>query len=251
MPAAEIEPPEGYAEEFPETLRGSLPVLVRLRGFWRFLPRLSEGSDLSRSELEEGLVRWLASKQPEDLAPEALQDHLDHGTALLVLDGIDEVPVTAGPGVGSWASRSLLISGLKHTCPEWTKTGNRILLTSRPYGLAAADTPKGLSHVPIEPLPDELQTLLIERWFRVLTDPEQAARATAREMRVHLGEHRWLAFLKKREALDTPQGDTRVLRGGGFYYRPRGVRCAYRGRPSPGSLRVGSIGFRVVVRPLL
>ena len=118
MPTHAVEFPEGYAEEFPETLRGGLPVLVRLRDFWRFLPRLSQGSDLSRSELEEALVRWLASKQPDGLVPEALQDHLGLGTALLLLDGVDEIPVTAGAGVASWAPRSLLISGLKHACPE-------------------------------------------------------------------------------------------------------------------------------------
>ena len=160
MPAPEADPPQKYAERFPEALRGRLPVLVRLRDFWRFLPRLTSGSDLSGSELEQTLVRWLASRQPQGLAAEELRAHLERGTALLILDGIDEVPVRVDGDRASWAPRSLLVSGLKYGCPDWTKKGNRILLTSRPYGLTTGDTPQGLPRAPIESLPAELQTLL-------------------------------------------------------------------------------------------
>jgi hypothetical protein len=121
MPAHEVDPPQKYAERFPEALWGCLPVLVRLRDFWRFLPRLPSGSDLSGSELEQALVRWLASRRPQGLAAEELCAHLERGTALLILDGVDEVPVSADGDRASWAPRSLLVSGLKHGCPDWTK----------------------------------------------------------------------------------------------------------------------------------
>jgi predicted NACHT family NTPase len=192
MPTHEVDPPQEYAERFPEELRGHLPVLVRLRDFWRFLPRLPSGSDLSSLEFEQAMVRWLASRQPQGLVAEELRAHLERGTALLILDGVDEIPVSANGDRASWAPRSLLISGLKHGCPDWTKKGNRILLTSRPYGLTTGDTPHGLLPMSIESLPDELQTLLVQRWFRVLADTEEAAQTTARDMQAHLAEHRWL-----------------------------------------------------------
>jgi hypothetical protein len=132
MPAHEVKPSQEYAEQFPEALRERLPVLVWLRDFWRFLPRLPSGSDLSGSELEQALVRWLASRQPQGLVAEELRAHLERGTALLILDGVDEVLVHVDGDRASWAPRSLLISGLKHGSPDWIKKGNRILLTSRP-----------------------------------------------------------------------------------------------------------------------
>jgi formylglycine-generating enzyme required for sulfatase activity len=53
------------------------------------------------------------------------------------------------------------------------------------------------------------------------------------------------------QADDTPKGsDTRVLRGGAFYYSAGRVRCAFRYRYSPGS-RYGSFGFRVVASPII
>jgi hypothetical protein len=56
MSTHEVDPPQEYAEQFPKALRERLPVLVRFCGFWRFLPRLPNGSDLSGSELEQAIV---------------------------------------------------------------------------------------------------------------------------------------------------------------------------------------------------
>ena len=42
----------------------------------------------------------------------------------------------------------------------------------------------------------------------------------------------------------------RVLRGGAFYDKARLVRCAFRLRYSPGDLRWGFYGFRVVASPV-
>jgi hypothetical protein len=50
--------------------------------------------------------------------------------------------------------------------------------------------------MPIESLPDELQTLLVQRWFRVLADTEEAAQMTARDMQTHLAEHRGAQVLR-------------------------------------------------------
>jgi formylglycine-generating enzyme required for sulfatase activity len=51
-----------------------------------------------------------------------------------------------------------------------------------------------------------------------------------------------------REDLEAPGNVTRVLRGGGFLYNRRLVRCAFRGRSGP-VLHDGGFGFRVVLRP--
>jgi formylglycine-generating enzyme required for sulfatase activity len=52
-----------------------------------------------------------------------------------------------------------------------------------------------------------------------------------------------------RENLDAGRNVLRVVRGGSFYYNPRLVRCADRGRSDP-SYRGNLVGFRVVVSPI-
>jgi formylglycine-generating enzyme required for sulfatase activity len=195
MPVHEPESPKKYAEQFPEELRNYLPVLVRLRDFWRYLPHLVKSNDLSQRELEQALTRWQTNKTDRGLNSEDLIAHLQAGTTLLILDGVDEVPISVEEGGAMWSPRSLLISALKQGCPAWMKSGNRILLTSRPDGLAADEIPQGLQSVPIEGLPEELQDLLLRRWFRVLADSVVTAEATTQDMQSHLGQHPWLKAL--------------------------------------------------------
>jgi formylglycine-generating enzyme required for sulfatase activity len=42
-------------------------------------------------------------------------------------------------------------------------------------------------------------------------------------------------------------GPERILRGGSWFFTPRGCRCANRDRSPPGALRVSNAGFRVVL----
>ena len=70
--------------------------------------------------------------------------------------------------------RELLLSGLADALPEWLKAGNRILLTSRPYGLDEAGLHRlRLPQAPLGPLPQELQDLFVARWFHTLGRPEK------------------------------------------------------------------------------
>ncbi len=69
------------------------------------------------------------------MTPAVWREELTHGRCLLILDGVDEVPETLGPH----RPRRNLLSGLTDALPEWLKAGNRVLLTSRPYGLDDAD----------------------------------------------------------------------------------------------------------------
>ena len=167
--------PKGFAEVFPETLRGYLPLFIRLRDFWGSLPPHARGASLTRAELEGALKRWVDKKEFEGLTWSTVKAHLDDGTALLIFDGVDEVPTEGTLAVHAAEPRGLLLSGLYDAVRSWTKnTTNRILVTSRPYGLNEQQTRKlGLDHEPLADLPDKLQQLLVHRWFEVLGKAEE------------------------------------------------------------------------------
>ena len=98
-----------------------------------------------------------------------LAAHLDAGSAFLLFDGLDEVPVSQHVQGETTYPRELLLSGLADALPDWQKAGNRILLTSRPYGLDEAGLHRlGLERAPLEPLPEPLQDLFVTRWFHTL-----------------------------------------------------------------------------------
>ena len=48
-------PPKEFQETFPESLRGRLPLLIRLREFWESLPKSAGGAELTWAELEQVL----------------------------------------------------------------------------------------------------------------------------------------------------------------------------------------------------
>ena len=83
--------------------------------------------------------------------------------------------VSQAEGGGTVYPRALLLSGLADALPAWQAAGNRILLTSRPYGLDEAGLARlGLTRAPLEPLPEPLQELFVSRWFHTLGRPELA-----------------------------------------------------------------------------
>ncbi len=164
--------PEDYTESVPDSFQGRLPLLVRLREFWEHLPH-DPGDRLSLDRFEEALSSWLHKTNPTGLSWPNVLGHLQQGTALLILDGVDEVPVSANNEAKTWNPRSLLISGLTEAISTWGKTGNRILLTSRPYGLGDVDRQRlQLPHAPLQPLARPLQDLLVRRWFGILREDE-------------------------------------------------------------------------------
>ncbi|MFO1113838.1 MAG: hypothetical protein U1E35_08295, partial [Rhodospirillales bacterium] len=66
------------------------------------------------------------------------------------------------------------LSGLADALPVWLKAGNRVLLTSRPYGLDAGGLHRlGLPPAELEPLPQDLQDLFVRRWFHTLGKPDR------------------------------------------------------------------------------
>jgi formylglycine-generating enzyme required for sulfatase activity/cellulose biosynthesis protein BcsQ len=192
VPSAEVEAPDEFRESLPSSLAGRLPLLVPLRAWWHCLP---EQGAFSGSDLETMLTNWLDRRQSPGLSAELMAAHFKQGTVLLVLDGLDEVPADR---------RAALLNALADARPRWTDAGNRLFVTSRPYGLSANDLQHvGLSHAPIQPLPSDLQVLLARRWFRILQDNAARADATADDMRRQVQAQGWLAPLMENPLLLT------------------------------------------------
>jgi hypothetical protein len=117
LPVRGAAPPEGYVELFPEELRAHLPLLIRLRDFWTFLPTTPGACCLSCAAFEEALQRWVDDKQPGQLTWACVRGHLAAGRLLLMLDGCDEVPLRVGPETGGYHPRALLLDGLAEALP--------------------------------------------------------------------------------------------------------------------------------------
>jgi hypothetical protein len=187
MPAHEIAAEPEFAERYPASFRRRLPVLIRLRDFWTALPDRPDCQELSLAEFEAALERWLQARTPGGLTWPLLHDHLQHGSALVLLDGVDEVPLVHGANSPPCRPRAMILSGLAAAVAAWGKAGNRVLVTSRPYGLTPGDQQRlGLPHAAVAELPKAMQRLLVRRWFRCLVDDAGAAEALAGEMFDHL-----------------------------------------------------------------
>ncbi len=172
LPDHPIPAPKEYREIFPGSVSGRLPLLVTLREFWSAMPCRPGARAWTRAELEAALVAWLDGRLPGGLDGAALLVHLHAGSALLILDGVDEVPENHGEGRKATFPRAALISGLADALPAWGEAGNRVLLTSRPYGLGGAEVRRlGLPLARLASLPSELQELFIRRWFAAV-DPD-------------------------------------------------------------------------------
>lgn len=120
-------PPE-FAEVLNEGLKGRLPLLLKLRELTDYLPPKHA---LTPSDLQGAIDAWVVSKQPDGLTPALLQAHLTCGSALVILDGMDEVPVSQTDAGLTWHPRAQLIAVLGDVASRWSNAGNR-LSTSDP-----------------------------------------------------------------------------------------------------------------------
>ncbi len=187
FPEIPVAPPKGYQEGFPAAFRDRLPLLVRLRDFWRDLPQTPGSRALRQQELEAALARWVDAKRPAGITWNEVEPHLAAGSLLLLLDGVDEVPLSAGDARQPCPLRAALVEGIADAAREWTRRGNRVLLTSRPYGLSEDEVRKlPLRAAPLADLDSPLQKLLIQRWFRCLDENPESADSTARQMTQHI-----------------------------------------------------------------
>jgi hypothetical protein len=192
MPVVDEPAPKEYGETFPDSLRGRLPVLVRLSEFWQHLPADGVRS-VGMGGLERALERWLADRKHPGIDATCLKAHLDDGSALLILDGVDEVPPIRKTDGEEWYPREMLLAGLAEAVARWTKAGNRVLVTSRPYGLNAEQQRRlALAHAPILGLDQPLQALLVRRWFIRLKESRDLGLETADTMIDHIHVERGL-----------------------------------------------------------
>lgn len=195
MPEVDVPAPDAYREPFPRSLRGRLPILVRLRDFWQHLPA-GHVRSIGLGGLEQALRHWLADQKYPGMDWACLKAHLDHGSALLIFDGVDEVPSIREAHAEEWYPREMLLAGLAEGLAYWTKAGNRVLVTSRPYGLSGEQLRRlGLFHAPILGLDQPLQELLVRRWFVRLKEGCQLGLETADAMLNHIHVERKLEDL--------------------------------------------------------
>ncbi|MBA1444515.1 MAG: SUMF1/EgtB/PvdO family nonheme iron enzyme [Chromatiales bacterium] len=166
IPADDHELAAEYREELPQNLLGRLPILCRLREFWGHMTCQADNGDWTRAQLETALCNWLDKKRPDGLPSARFLEHLKRGNCLLIIDGFDEVPPSREYDGHIEYPRAALLSGLKKALPHWIETGNRILLTSRPYGLSPGERHGlGLAESELSALTGDLQRLFVQRWF--------------------------------------------------------------------------------------
>jgi formylglycine-generating enzyme required for sulfatase activity len=195
MPPADVPAEDPFVETLGAGLTGRLPVLLRLREFWEFLPA-RVGAALTVSDVETAFVRWVDANAPAGLDASLVLAHLEWGSMLLILDGMDEVPVSAPTASGKWHPRQQLLAALAEGCHKWCRTGNRVLLTSRPYGLTEDEAHRTtLQPAPLRPLTYELQMLLARRWFAVLSGDKEVAAVTAGDLFANIRSQPWLVEL--------------------------------------------------------
>ena len=187
IPGAEkphpVPAPEEFQEPVPAELRSRLPLLVPLREFCKDMDCSRGQRSWHQDELEQALAAWIDRSPPPALSGALLKDHLAAGSTFLLLDGLDEVAVSETRDGTTVYPRALLLSGLADALavgqpvgePNWRAADNRILLTSRPYGLDEAGVSRlSLERASLEPLPGPLQALFVTRWFHTLSKPELA-----------------------------------------------------------------------------
>lgn len=200
----DVKAPHDFGETFPAAIAGRLPLLVPLRDFWPFLPEKPVGGAATPDELEDALSAWTDSRRIDGVSGSLVRAHLGCGSLLLVLDGVDELPlaqplshpvtklmtkVVRSEHNLEWQPKEVLLSGLAAVLPHWITLGNLIVLSSRPYGLTERHARQiGLPEARIELLRPPLRELLIRRWFHVLADDPQAGRDKAQAMIIHLAE---------------------------------------------------------------
>ena len=175
---------EDYRETLLPELAGRVPVLCYLRDL-NDLPALRQGKGgWTKKRFEDALAAWLDQSEPGGLRGEAWRKLLASGECLMILDGVDELQTRhQASGVEHWP-RANFLSGLCDALPAWQAAGaggNRVLLTSRPYGLSAAERgkvaramgdPSAISE--LQELAPALQSVFIQRWYDAVDRPHAA-----------------------------------------------------------------------------
>ena len=164
----------------PAALKGYLPVLVFLKDFWPIYQ--GEIENKGPEVTFELLLGKYFNKYKCPLFLETLAAFLAKGRALVLLDGLDEVPEVLRPDLVE----------LVHQF-QFQHEKNRFLITGRPHGIEGRGMECfGKHHRKIEPLEDKKAEMFISKWFLAVSGQAAGlARLTAEDMisDIRLHEH--------------------------------------------------------------
>jgi formylglycine-generating enzyme required for sulfatase activity/predicted MPP superfamily phosphohydrolase/energy-coupling factor transporter ATP-binding protein EcfA2 len=142
----------------PEAPRGYLPVLIFLKDFWPVYQEML-GKEPQVNITFELLLEIYFKKSRCPLTLETVSGYLRQNRALLLLDGLDEVP----------ESLRADLAALVHKF-QFQHSQNRFLITGRPHGIEGmALQCFGKYLRDIEPLDDKKSGDFIHKWFRAVS----------------------------------------------------------------------------------
>jgi formylglycine-generating enzyme required for sulfatase activity/predicted MPP superfamily phosphohydrolase len=142
----------------PGTLRGYLPVLIFLKDFWPVYQEML-GKAPQVNITFESLLEIYLEKSRCPLAVEIVKGYLTQNRALVLLDGLDEVP-------GSIRDD---LAALVHKF-QFQHSQNRFLITGRPHGIEGMGLQCFGKYLrDIEPLNEKKSRDFIYKWFRAVS----------------------------------------------------------------------------------
>ncbi len=156
------------------------PVYIELR---RFVASPYFPSKLGEPATTDHLWSYIENEVLGDdlrLYAADLRYDLEHGQALLILDGLDEVPYPEG---GLRERRTQLVNLARSLDTRYS--GSRVLVTSRPYAYEGWSLP-GFKSVTITAFEDKHRLELAARLYRAVGLGEEQAQAQAERLNVQL-----------------------------------------------------------------
>lgn len=167
--------PDAFKESMPKALQGRFPFFCPLRQWASDRRWLAGNGQWTGKQLEDGLAAWIETTRPGGLTSSAFREALAGGRSVIILDGVDEIPER----IDKYYPRRNFLTGLADALQSWRRAGNRVLLTSRPYGVEAAERRDlGLATADLAQLPRALQDVFVHRWYAAAeaTDGDRKAR---------------------------------------------------------------------------
>ena len=180
VPLAQVDTTGTASGEWFELGRPLLPVVVRLADYaahrrqrqkdGNLLEFLGDhSSDLGRPVWPCDVAGFGAGEAiPSDKIAKLIREAVRGGRALIILDGLDEVPTEERDQVAAEISRFIDWWGPRIGPP--LDDGNRVLITSRTEGYRSAPLPADLARVTIEPMILDDVRVLSHRWLRAVLD---------------------------------------------------------------------------------
>jgi|SRR5579883_1328856 len=158
--------------------RPRFPVLVRVSEYAEDRQQRRAGKLPPRTLLEflghhtwfGSVPSWSSDVQgpqgpiPGELLHATIREELVSGNALVILDGLDEIPASA--------QRDEVIDAVDAFIREWVsgnpraERGNQIVVTSRIAGYQVAPLRGDLTHVTVEPMTDPAVAVFVRAWMR-------------------------------------------------------------------------------------